>query len=142
MVFHPQGRVEEFLSKVVRFIHPYLFYVTLRFHAEKAREGGFRVEDVYCNKFHKEAYIMNHVYAQYFHPETLLERVRDVRFYRNPRTLFKGFTVPDWARPKEKHGWDIDVYSRQAWESAMDDMKAEWTPAPWGGQNRQGPNAL
>jgi hypothetical protein len=40
MVFHPQGRVEEFLSKVVRFIHPYLFYVTLRFHAEKAREGG------------------------------------------------------------------------------------------------------
>lgn len=85
---------------------------------------------------------MNHVYAQYFHPETLLERVRDVRFYRNPRTLFKGFTVPDWARPKEKHGWDIDVYSRQAWESAMDDMKAEWTPAPWGGQNRQGPNPL
>ena len=40
MVFHPQGRVEEFLSKAIRFIHPYLFYVTLRFHAEKAREGG------------------------------------------------------------------------------------------------------
>ena len=52
---------------------------------------------------------MNHVYAQNFHPETLLERVRDVRFYRLPRTLFKGFTVPDWARPKEKHGWEMDV---------------------------------
>ena len=43
---------------------------------------GIRIEDVYCNKFHKEPYIMHHIYAQYFHPETLLERVRDVRFYR------------------------------------------------------------
>jgi hypothetical protein len=84
---------------------------------------------------------MNHVYAQYFHPETLLERVRDVRFYRLPRTLFKGFTVPDWARPKEKHGWELDVYSRQAWENAMDEMRAEWTPEPWSGQ-RLGPNPL
>lgn len=40
LVFHPQGRVEEVLSSALRFIHPYLFYVTLRFHAEKAREGG------------------------------------------------------------------------------------------------------
>lgn len=40
LVFHPRGRVEEFISKALRFIHPYLFYVTLRFHAEKAREGG------------------------------------------------------------------------------------------------------
>jgi len=84
---------------------------------------------------------MNHVYQQYFHPETLLERVRDVRFYRLPRTIFKGFTVPDWARSKEKHGWEIDVYSRQAWENAMEDMKAEWTPVPNAGM-RQGPNPL
>lgn len=40
LVFHPKGRVEEFVSKALRFVHPYLFYVTLRFHAEKAREGG------------------------------------------------------------------------------------------------------
>jgi len=84
---------------------------------------------------------MNHVYQQYFHPETLLERVRDVRFYRLPRTIFKGFTVPDWARSKEKHGWEIDVYSRQAWENAMEDMRQEWTPMQSGG-NRQGPNPL
>merc|ERR1711990_295347 len=75
-----------------------LFKVTYRFHVEKAREGGFRIEDVYHNKFHKEPYIMHHLYAQYFHPTTLLERIRDVRFYRQPRTLFKGFTVPDWAK--------------------------------------------
>lgn len=141
MMFHPKNRTEEFVSRTLRFIHPYLFYVTLRFHAEKAREGGFRIEDVYENKFHKEAYIMNHVYAQYFHPDTLLERVRDVAFYRRPRTIFKGFTVPDWARPKEKHGWEIDVHSREAWENAMTDMKADWTPEPWSGQ-RLGPNPL
>lgn len=84
---------------------------------------------------------MHHIYAQYFHPETLLERVRDVRFYRLPRTLFKGFTVPDWARPKEKHGWEIDIYSRQAWDDAMDDVRSEITPAPFAG-DRLGPNPL
>ena len=41
---------------------------------------------------------MNHVYAQYFHPETILERVRDTSFYRRPRTIYKGFRVPDWAQ--------------------------------------------
>jgi hypothetical protein len=47
-VFHPQGRLEEVLSKTLRFIHPYLFYITLNFHAEKAREGGkfnFEIEE-------------------------------------------------------------------------------------------------
>ena len=73
---------------------------------------GLRVEDVYFNKFHKEPYILNHVYAQYFHPETLLERVRDVSFYRRPRTIFKGFRVPDWAQNQKKYGWDLDSYSR------------------------------
>ena len=76
---------------------------------------GMRVEDVYCNKFHKEPYIMFHMYAQYFHPSTVLERVRDVRFYRQPRTIFKGFKVPDWATSKEHAGWEFDAYSRQAW---------------------------
>ena len=58
---------------------------------------GLRVEDVYNQKFHKEPYIMHHMYAQYFHPNTLLERVRNVSFYRRPRTIYKGFRVPDWA---------------------------------------------
>ena len=66
---------------------------------------GIRIEDFYMLKFHKEPYFMNHVYAQYFHPETLLERVRDVRFYRYPRTLFKGFKVPDWATSDVRNGW-------------------------------------
>lgn len=100
-----------------------------------------RVEDVYANKFHKEPYIMFHVYAQYFHPSTLLERVRDVRFYRNPRTMFKGFRVPDWATAKEQHGWEFDAYSRQAWENAMADMHSEWTPTQFAGE-RQEPNIL
>ena len=63
---------------------------------------GMRIEDFYHNKFFKEPYVQFHLYAQYFHPETLLERVRSVRFHRNPRTLFKGFTVPDWATAQEK----------------------------------------
>lgn len=100
-----------------------------------------RVEDVYANKFHKEPYIMHHIYAQYFHPDTLLERVRAVRFYRQPRTIFKGFKVPDWATAKEQHGWEVDAYSRQAWENAMQDMYSEWTPTPFAGE-RQEPNPL
>lgn len=100
-----------------------------------------RVEDIYANKFHKEPYIMMHMYAQYFHPTTVLERVRDVRFYRNPRTMFKGFKVPDWATAKEQHGWEVDAYSRQAWENCMHDMHSEWTPTQFAGE-RQEPNVL
>jgi len=100
-----------------------------------------RVEDTYCNKFHKEPYMMHHIYAQYFHPSTLLERVRDVRFYRQPRTLFKGFRVPDWATAKEQHGWEFDAYSREAWDNAMEDMHSEWTPVQFAGE-RQDPNVL
>jgi hypothetical protein len=84
---------------------------------------------------------MMHLYAQYFHPSTLLERVRDVRAYRQPRTLFKGFRVPDWATAKEQHGWDFDAYSRQAWDNAMFDMHSEWTPTQFAGE-RQEPNVL
>jgi len=67
-------------------------------------------------KFHKEPYFMNHVYAQNFHPSTLLERVRDVCFIRRPRTIFKGFKVPDWATADNMHGWQRDDYSKNAWE--------------------------
>ena len=84
---------------------------------------------------------MHHVYAQYFHPDTLLERVRDVSFYRRPRTIFKGFRVPDWAQNQNMHGWDYDAYSRQAWNNAMLDLEAEWTPKQFAGE-RQEPNPL
>ncbi len=93
------------------------------------------------NKFHKEPYIQFHIYAQYFHPETLLERVRDVNFYRRPRTLFKGFRVPDWATSEKRHGWELDTYSRQVWENALQDLNAEWTPVQFTGERLE-PNPL
>ena len=89
----------------MRAIHPYLAFITYRFHVEKAREAGIRVEDFYMHKFHKEPYVMWHIYAQYFHPNTLLERVRDVNFYRRTRTLYKGFKVPEWATADKMNGW-------------------------------------
>jgi hypothetical protein len=125
----------------MRFFHPYLAFVTYRFHVEKAREIGIRIEDFYCNKFHKEPYVMHHVYAQNFHPESLLERVRDVSFYRRPRTLFKGFKVPDWATSENRNGWQVDAYSRQAWDNAMADFNSEWTPMQFWGE-RQEPNII
>lgn len=48
LVFSPRNKVEEYISSVMKFIHPYLFFMTYRFHVEKAREGGFRIEDTYC----------------------------------------------------------------------------------------------
>ena len=84
---------------------------------------------------------MHHIYAQYFHPDTLLERIREVSFYRRPRTLFKGFRVPDWATAEKTHGWQQDAYSRTAWENAMADMLSEATPTPFFGE-RQEPNPL
>jgi len=141
LVFAPRTRTEEVVSNVMKFMHPYLFFITYRFHVEKAREVGMRIEDVYHNKFHKEPYIMNHIYAQYFHPDTLLERVRDVAFYRRPRTIFKGFKVPDWATSTERHGWEVDNYSRQAWDNAVHDLNSEWTPTQFAGERIE-PNVL
>ncbi len=40
LVFNPRTKVESYMSELLRFIHPYLFYVTYRFHVEKAREAG------------------------------------------------------------------------------------------------------
>jgi len=84
---------------------------------------------------------MFHIYAQYFHPESLLERVRDVAFYRRPRTLFKGFKVPDWATSDKMNGWQVDAYSRGAWDQAMVEFESEYTPKQFFGQ-RQEPNPL
>lgn len=40
LVFNPRTGYERMLSKTLRFIHPYLAFVTYRFHVEKAREAG------------------------------------------------------------------------------------------------------
>jgi len=122
----------------MRFVHPYLFYVTYRFHVEKAREQGFRIEDTYENKFHKEPFIMHHLYAQYFHPDTLNERVRNVAFYRRTRTIFKGFRVPDWAQAQNHEEWNTDTYSRQAWDNALHDLEAEMTPMAYQQRRNEG----
>lgn len=105
LIFNPRNQVEQVVSNTIRWLHPYIAFVTYRFHVEKAREAGIRVEDFYCQKFHKEPYIMNHIWAQHFHPDNLLERVRDTSFYRRPRTLYKGFRVPDWATAEKRNGW-------------------------------------
>ncbi len=93
------------------------------------------------NKFFKEPWIQNHIYAQYFHPETILERVRNVHFYRRPRTMFKGFTVPDWAQSQNRGGWDLDAHSRHAWENAHHDFNSEFTPMQFAG-DRLEPNII
>lgn len=105
VLFNPRNQFEVYAGSFMKFVHPYLAFITYRFHVEKAREIGIRIEDFYVNKFHKEPYYMNHIYTQYFHPTTLQERVRDVAFYRKPRSIFKGFKVPDWATSEKRNGW-------------------------------------
>ncbi len=141
LVFNPRNKWEVTLSKTMRFIHPYLAFFTYRFHVEKARDAGIRIDDFYNQKFHKEPYIMNHIYAQGFHPSTLQERVRDTSFFRRPRMMFKGFTVPDWATAKNTTGYEYDIYSRVAWENALHEFNSEWTPMQFWGE-RQDPNVL
>lgn len=55
--------------------------------------------------------------------------------------MFKGFKVPDWATAEKRHGWEMDAYSRQAWENAMHDLNSEWTPMQFAGE-RQEPNVI
>lgn len=40
LVFNPRNNMEKYISQTLRFIHPYLAFVTYRFHVEKAREAG------------------------------------------------------------------------------------------------------
>lgn len=40
LVFSPRNQVEQAVSKAIRFLNPYLAFVTYRFHVEKAREIG------------------------------------------------------------------------------------------------------
>jgi hypothetical protein len=40
LCFSPRTKVEEYVAGAMKFVHPYLFFITYRFHVEKAREGG------------------------------------------------------------------------------------------------------
>jgi len=40
LYFNPKNRFEMATSQAMRFIHPYLFYFTYKFHAEAARDVG------------------------------------------------------------------------------------------------------
>lgn len=63
LVVNPRNQWEQFCSKVLKAYYPYLSFFTYRFHVEKAREIGIRIEDFYDNKFHREPYIHYHIYA-------------------------------------------------------------------------------
>lgn len=40
LVFNPTTRVEKALSTSLKFIHPYLFHITYKFHVSQARDVG------------------------------------------------------------------------------------------------------
>ncbi len=141
-MYKPRNAFEEYLGKFVHASMPLLSYFTYRFHVERARVAGMKLEDHYHQKFFREPYIHWHIYAQNFHPSTLNERIRGVHFYRKTNTLFKGFKVPDWAQSHKNENYDIDVhYSRQAWDNAMKEFNSEWTPMPFAGE-RLDPNLI
>lgn len=142
LVYKPRNKLEAFVGRCIHGSLPVLSYYTYRFHVERARAAGLRLEDVYFQKFFREPYVQLHVYAQNFHPWTMNERVRNVHFYRKTKTLFKGFKVPDWAQPQRKEdGFDVDIYSRDNWTAAMRDFNSEWTATPFKG-DRVDPNPL
>ena len=143
LIYNPRNQFEQFLSKAWRLSFPYLATLTYKGHVEGAREGGFRIDDIYSPiKFWKDPYIQLHLFTQYFHPHTYHERMRQVTFWRRPSTLFKGYSVPDWAQMQNREGsGELDMYSRKIWREALNDLNAEWTPMPWEGQ-RLDPNLI
>jgi hypothetical protein len=40
LVFNPRNNVEKYVSQTLRFLHPYLAFITYRFHVEKSKEIG------------------------------------------------------------------------------------------------------
>lgn len=40
LLFNPRNKFEQTISDFMRFFHPYLAFITYRFHVEKAREIG------------------------------------------------------------------------------------------------------
>jgi len=46
------------MSEAIRFAHPYIFYLTYRFHVEKAREAGKLIKRFSGNPWIPEGQIM------------------------------------------------------------------------------------
>jgi hypothetical protein len=44
LLFNPRNQVEVYASNIMRFVHPYIAFVTYRFHKEKCREIGKLLE--------------------------------------------------------------------------------------------------
>ncbi len=152
-MYRPRNNWEMFIAKVMRTTMPYLAFLTYRIDVEKAHDAGkcfataltaagMRIQDVYLNKFHKEPHNMNHLYGQYFHPSTMQERVHDVAAYRRLRTIFKGFTVPEWAQNQNRTGWEVDPYSMEVWDKAQKDFLSEMTPMQFMGPDRTDSNLI
>ena len=40
LLFNPRNQFEVQVSNIMRFVHPYVAFVTFRFHVEKCREIG------------------------------------------------------------------------------------------------------
>jgi len=47
LIVNPRTRVEQYAANTFKFIRPYLCHITYKFHAEKARDAGIRLEDMY-----------------------------------------------------------------------------------------------
>lgn len=43
ILFNPRSPVEKIVADVMRFVHPYLAFVSYRFHVEKARDAGMQI---------------------------------------------------------------------------------------------------
>ena len=140
-MYKPETNFELYLGRFIRGFLPYLSQYTYVFTAERARVAGMRVEDSYEQKFFREPYVAWHIYAQYFHPTTLLERVRNINVYRKHNVIFKGFSLPDWAQSKDTEGFDTDIYSRKIWDQAWHEFKSEQTPAQFNVQSLE-PNLI
>ena len=129
IMYQPKTTFEGFLSKFIRSISPYFGALTYTYHVDFCRRSGISVDELYHQKFYRESPIHWHLYAQYFHPTTLHERIRDVSFYKRTAVLFKGFSVPDWATVKNRGSYrEFDAHSKLAWHNAQHDLRAEMTP--------------
>jgi hypothetical protein len=47
MLFNPRSPIEQRVSQFMRFVHPYIAFITYRFHVEKAREIGITIDGFY-----------------------------------------------------------------------------------------------
>lgn len=131
IAFFPKTTLQKVFSKTVFFLEPYYAYFFWPHIVNECREAGLKVGDLMGLHFNKEPYVQFHLYAQYFHPTTMIERVNHIHFYRQPNRLYKGTKVPDWAQNHVNEAGEFDLYTAQQWAEAMDDFTSEITPVPF-----------